>query len=109
VFGGDIMADDRHCAVSLSSRPSMTVGHLLDMLSKLDPDLRVLVPGQEWGWADLGRISKRTVAFAPADERSGMGAWITQQMDAPGAPRERCVLMVPSPSRKRARRQAKSL
>jgi hypothetical protein len=81
----------------------MTVGHLLHLLSKLDPELRILVPGQEWGWADIGRISKRTVAFSPVDERSRMGPWITQMGDAPGAPCERCALLVASPSRSRRR------
>ncbi len=81
----------------------MTVGHLLHLLSELDPELRVLVPGQEWGWADLGRISKRTVAFSPVDERSQMGPWITQLGDAPGATRERCALLVASPGRSRRR------
>ena len=86
----------------------MTVGHLLHLLSELDPDLRVLVPGQEWGWADLGRISTRSVAFSPIDARSTMGPWITQLADAPGATRERCALLLASPtrSRRRARTQA---
>jgi hypothetical protein len=79
----------------------MTVGHLLDILSKLDPEMRVLVPGQEWGWADLARAVRRTTAFAPIDDRPDMGAWITQALDVPDAPRERCVLLTPRPSRRR--------
>ncbi len=79
----------------------MTVGHLLDILSKLDPEMRVLVPGQEWGWADLARAVRRTTAFAPIDDRPDMGAWITQPLDVPDAPRERCVLLTPRPSRRR--------
>ena len=79
----------------------MTIGHLLDILSKLDPETRVLVPGQEWGWADVARTARRSVAFAPIGDRPDMGAWITQRLDAPDAPRERCVLLVPKPSRSR--------
>jgi hypothetical protein len=82
----------------------MTVGHLRDLLSKLDPEQRVLIPGQEWGWADLGRVSRRTVAFAPVEERPDMGTWITQRLDAPDAPCERCVLLAPSPGRRRRSR-----
>ena len=79
----------------------MTVGHLRDILASLDPELRVLIPGQEWGWADLARASSRTVTFAPIDERPDMGAWMTQRLDDPDAPRERCVLLKPRPSRRR--------
>ena len=79
----------------------MTVGHLLDILSNLDPEMRVLVPGQEWGWADLARASQRTAAFAPIEDRPDMGAWITQRLDVPDAAREHCVLLTPRPSRRR--------
>jgi hypothetical protein len=79
----------------------MTVGDLRAALDKLDPALRVLVPGQEWGWADVARVSPRTVTFAPIDDRPDMGAWITQRLDEPDAPRERCVLLTPRPSRTR--------
>ena len=79
----------------------MTVAHLLDILSKLDPEMRVLVPGQEWGWADVARAARRTAAFAPIDDRPDMGAWITQRSDAPDAPQERCVLLMPRSSRGR--------
>jgi hypothetical protein len=79
----------------------MTVGHLLDILSKLDPEMRVLVPAQEWGWADLARAVRRTAAFAPIDDRADVGAWITQLLDVRDAPRERCVLLTPRPSRGR--------
>ena len=88
-------------ASSLTAHPPMTVAHLLDILSKLDPEMRVLVPGQEWGWADLARAARRTVAFAPIGDRADMGAWITQPLDVPEAPRERCVLLTPRPSHKR--------
>jgi hypothetical protein len=79
----------------------MTVGQLRDILAKLDPELRVLIPGQEWGWADLERGVSRTVTFAPIDERPDMGAWTTQRLrDADGS-RERCILLKPRPSGRR--------
>jgi hypothetical protein len=79
----------------------MTIGHLLDILSKLDPDMRVLVPGQEWGWADVARAARRTAAFAPIDDRPDMGAWIMERRDAPDAPSEPCLLLMPRRSHKR--------
>jgi hypothetical protein len=79
----------------------MTVGHLREILARLDPELRVLVPAQEWGWADLARAMSRMVTFAPIDDRPDMGAWMTQRLDDPHAPRERCILLKARPSGRR--------
>ena len=79
----------------------MTVGQLRDILAKLDPALRVLIPGQEWGWSDLARADSRTVSFAPIDERPDMGAWTTERLGDADVPRERCILLKPRASGRR--------
>jgi hypothetical protein len=79
----------------------MTVGDLRAVLEQLDPTLRILIPGQEWGWADLARASRRTVTFAPVPGSPEMGGWITKRFDEPDAPRERCILLKPTPTRRR--------
>jgi hypothetical protein len=80
----------------------MTADRLRAALEQFDATLRILVPAQEWGWSDIGGLTVRTLSFAPIIDRPDMGAWITQRHDAPGASRERCLLI--SARRSRIRR-----
>jgi hypothetical protein len=79
----------------------MTADRLRAALEQFDATLRILIPGQEWGWSDIGGLTVRTLSFAPIVDRPDMGAWITQRHDAPEAARERCLLISARRSRMR--------
>gem|GEM_PF-2726019 len=78
----------------------MTIAQLYAALEGLDPSLRVLIPGQEWGWVDVADTIVRHTAYAPVPRRPDMGGWVTAPVRNPRARRERCVLILPHPSRR---------
>jgi hypothetical protein len=90
----------------------MTVAQLRAALERLDPSMRVVVPGQVWGWADATQVVSQTLGYAPVPGRPDMGGWVSEPLDDPRYPRERCVILSARPStlrRPRARSYRRSV
>jgi hypothetical protein len=77
---------------------AMTVAQLRAALERLDPSMRVVVPGQVWGWADATQVVSQTLGYAPVPGRPDMGGWVSEPLDDPRYPRERCVILSARPS-----------
>jgi hypothetical protein len=86
----------------ISGAPYVTVDELITVLCQFPPDRRVVVPGQEWGLADVGDISSRRLAFSYSGDED-MGCWIPHLLRRPDMPREQCVVIHPQPSSRRRR------
>jgi hypothetical protein len=75
----------------------VTVEQLITALCQFPPDRRVVVPGQEWGLADVGDVSSRRLAYWPPPDAE-WGCWIPRLLHRADLRRERCVVLVAQPS-----------
>ena len=75
----------------------MTVEQLITALCQFPPDRRVLLPAQEFGFADVGDLASRRFAYSrPWDIEQG--CWIPHLLHRTDLRRERCVILVARPS-----------
>jgi len=81
----------------------MTVEQLIVVLQQFRPDQRVVVPGREFGMADVGEVVSRRFSFYLGGD-DAMGNWMPHLLRN-DRHRERCVLIEARPSSAR-RRQA---
>jgi hypothetical protein len=81
----------------------MTVEQLIVALQHFRPDQRVVVPGQEFGMADVGEVMSRQFSFYFGDDPA-WGNWIPHLLRRKDLYRERCVVIDASESSARRRR-----
>jgi hypothetical protein len=70
----------------------MTVQQLIVILQQFRPDQRVLVPGQEFGMADVGEVAPRRFSFYSGADPA-WGNWIPFLLRRTDLHRERCVVI----------------
>ncbi len=80
----------------------MTVQQLIVILQQFRPDQRVVVPGQEFGMADVGEVASRRFSFYFGDDPA-WGNWIPHLLRRKDLHRERCVVIGARESRARRR------
>jgi hypothetical protein len=78
----------------------VTVEQLITALSQYPPDRRVVVPGQEFGFADVGDVQSRRFSFYFGSDPA-WGNWIPHLLRRADLHREQCVLIGARPSASR--------
>jgi hypothetical protein len=81
----------------------MTVERLIVVLQQFRPNQRVVVPGQEFGMADVGEVQSARFSFYFGDDPA-WGNWIPHLLRRNDHLRERCVMIGARPSAARRRR-----